>query len=109
MLDEIVKDGESNPNYYLKKRLNEYGVKIYTSAKVEKVTIDSVTYSKDGTSFTIENVDTIINATGRRAYNPLKEVLQNNKIEVISVGDCNEKAKNGYLAIREGFIAGLQC
>ncbi len=109
MLAEIVKDGESNPNYYLKKRLNEYGVKINTSAKVEKVTKDSVTYSKDGNSYTIENVDTIINATGRRAYAHLKEVLQNSNIEVIAVGDCNERAKNGYLAIREGFIVGLQC
>lgn len=42
MLPEIVKDGEHTPNKYLKERLAEYQVAIYTSTEVTEIRDDCV-------------------------------------------------------------------
>ena len=107
LLPEIVKDGEDNPTYYLKKRLKQKQVKVITSAKVAEVGKDYVSYEKDASVFRIEQVETIVAAVGMRADMRLKEELATCAFRIISVGDCNETAGNGYRAIREGFEAGI--
>ena len=107
MLPQIVKDGEANPTYYLMKRFEEYGVKILTSAAVQEVRADGIVYKKDDECVSIDGVDTIIAAIGVRANTTLADSLQDKSYTVISVGDCNGRAKNGYRDIQEGFEAGL--
>lgn len=107
MLPEIVKDGEDNPTYYLKKRLQRKGVKAITSARVTEVGQDFVSYEKNASVFRIEQVETVVAAIGMCADMRLKEELKSCAFPVISIGDCNETAGNGYRAIREGFEAGI--
>lgn len=108
MLPQIVKDGEPGPTYYLKKRMSEYGVKVLTSAAVQEVKEHAVIYKKDDTCMEIAEVDTTVVAIGVRANTSLEESLTGCSYKVVSVGDCHERAKNGYRGIQEGFEAGLK-
>lgn len=108
MLPQIVKDGEPAPTYYLKKRMDEYGVKVLTSAAVQEVKPNAVVYKKDDKLCEISDVDTTVIAIGVRANTALEEELQGSSYTVVSVGDCHERAKNGYRGIQEGFEAGIR-
>lgn len=107
-LSDIALDGEPAPVSFLKQRMSNRGVKIIISANIKEIKENAVIYVKDGEEITIENVDTSIIALGVVANKNLYTELQNVNYEVISVGDCNEKAKNGYLNIRDGFEIGLK-
>ena len=61
---------------------------------------------KDGQTFTIESVDTVIVAVGVKTDLTLIDKIDQLSCKVIKVGDANG-VKNGYLGIREGFEAGL--
>lgn len=108
MLPQIVKDGEPAPTYYLKKRMSEYGVKVLTSAAVQEVKENAVVYKKDEQFVEINDVDTTVIAIGVRANTVLEEALKGCTYKVVSVGDCHERAKNGYRGIQEGYEAGLR-
>jgi pyruvate/2-oxoglutarate dehydrogenase complex dihydrolipoamide dehydrogenase (E3) component len=107
MMPKIMADGEPTPTMLMLRRYAQYGVVTLTSAKVKAIAADSVTYEKDGAEGSVEHVDTIINAMGRRADQSLLKELEGSGYEVISVGDALE-AKSGYLGIREGYEAGLR-
>lgn len=107
MMPQIMADGEPTPTMLMLRRYDRYGVKVLTSAKVKEIGKTSVTYEKDGTEGTVEQVDTIINAMGRKADLSLLAQLEGSGYEIISVGDAKE-AKSGYLGIREGYEAGLR-
>lgn len=108
MLPQIVKDGEPAPTYYLKKRMSEYSVKVLTSAAVQEVKENAVVYKKDEQFVEINDVDTTVIAIGVRANTVLEEALKGCTYKVVSVGDCHERAKNGYRGIQEGYEAGLR-
>lgn len=107
MLPQIVKDGEPAPTYYLKKRMAEHGVKVLTSAAVQEVKEHGVVYKKDESCAEITDVDTVVIAIGVRANTALEESLTDCDFTVVSVGDCHERAKNGYRGIQEGYEAGI--
>ena len=106
MLPQIMKDGEPSPAYYMKKRMQENGVKIYTSTKLTEVGDHCVFAEKDGEKIQIDQVDTVIVAVGVRTEQSLMECVEKLDCKVIKVGDANG-VKNGYLGIREGYEAGL--
>ena len=106
MMPQIVRDGEPASTYYLIKRINEYGVKVLTSAAVQEISANSVIYKKDGVISELIDIDTVIIAIGVRACTVLEGELADCGATVISVGDCHDHAKNGYMGIREGFEAG---
>ena len=106
MLPQIMKDGEASPAYYMKKRMQENGVKIYTSTKLTEVGDHCVFAEKDGEKIRIDQVDTVIVAVGVRTEQSLMECVEKLECKVIKVGDANG-VKNGYLGIREGYEAGL--
>lgn len=108
MLPQIVKDGEPAPTSFLLERLAAHGVRVLTSAAVRGVEADAVVYEKDGEQVRLGDVDTVIVAIGARANTALGDTLTDAPYQVISVGDCNERAKNGYRGIQEGFEAGLR-
>lgn len=74
MTPNIVSDGEESAIYYLKRWLDEKHVHVYT-AKVSKVTKDSVNYLKNGETSQITGIDTIVIATGRKNDNTLLDSL----------------------------------
>lgn len=106
MREDIVMDGEPNPTYYMKQRFAEHDVQILTSAAVQTVEPHAVVYRKDGREHRIEDVDTIVNATGVRPNQILAKELEDAAYPVIVIGDARS-GKNGYLDIREGYEAGL--
>ena len=108
MLPQIVKDGEPAPTYYLKKRMAEHGVKVLTSAAVQEVKEHGVVYKKDDSCIEIADVDTVVIAIGVRANTALEESLTDCSFTIVSVGDCHERAKNGYRGIQEGYEAGIR-
>ena len=106
MLPQIMKDGEPSPAKYMKERFRANGVKIYTSTKLTEVGDHCVIAEREGESFTIENVDTVIIAVGVRSDRSLLDHVEDLSCKIMKVGDANG-VKNGYLGIREGFEAGL--
>lgn len=106
MTPNIVSDGEESAIYYLKRWLDEKHVHVYTSAKVSKVTKDSVNYLKNGETSQITGIDTIVIATGRKNDNTLLDSLQGAAYQVSTIGDA-KKPKSGYLDIKEGYEAGI--
>jgi pyruvate/2-oxoglutarate dehydrogenase complex dihydrolipoamide dehydrogenase (E3) component len=108
MLDQIVRDGEPAPTSFLLERLAAHGVNVLTSAAVKSVEADAVVYEKSGDQVRLGDVDTVIVAIGARANTNLAGTLADAPYQVVSVGDCNERAKNGYRGIQEGFEAGLR-
>lgn len=106
MLPQIMKDGEPSPAKYMKERFRANGVKIYTSTKLTEVGDHCVIAEREGESFTIENVDTVIIAVGVRSNRSLLDHVEDLSCKIMKVGDANG-VKNGYLGIREGFEAGL--
>lgn len=106
-MKQIVKEGEPNSNYYLLNNMAKHQVKVYTEAMVKALGERLVTFSHQGSIMTIDDVDTIVIATGMRPFNPLVRVLEGLSIQKIVIGDALD-AKNGLLNIREGFRAGLE-
>lgn len=107
MLPEIIKDGEANTVKYLKERLADNDVDIYTSTKLLKIGNHEVTAEQAGQQMTIQKVDTVVIAVGVQAERGTLKMLKEFACPVITVGDA-AGVKNGYLGIREGFEAGLQ-
>lgn len=106
MLPQIMKDGEASPAYYMKKRMKENNVQIYTSTKLTEIGDHCVMAEKDGQELRVDNVDTVIVAVGVRPEMSILNCVENLTCKVLKVGDANG-VKNGYLGIREGFEAGL--
>jgi 2,4-dienoyl-CoA reductase-like NADH-dependent reductase (Old Yellow Enzyme family)/thioredoxin reductase len=106
MMSDIMRDGEASPTMYLMKRFEEYGVKILTSTKLKEIGDRSVLAERDGSDFTIDEVDTVVIAVGVKTDQKLLGEVENIGCRVIKVGDANG-VKNGYKGIREGFEAGL--
>ncbi|MDO4553905.1 MAG: FAD-dependent oxidoreductase [Lachnospiraceae bacterium] len=106
MMPVIVADGEDSVVYYLNKRFKEAGVHVYTSAKVSMIAADHVSFTQNEKENTIDQVDTIVIATGRRSDATLADSLDGAAYQVVTVGDA-KKAKQGYIDIREGYEAGL--
>jgi NADH dehydrogenase FAD-containing subunit len=107
LLISYLKDGEPAPTYYLKKRMAEHGVKVLTSAAVQEVKEHGVVYKKDDSCAEISDVDTVVIAIGVRANTALEESLTDCSFAIVSIGDCHERAKNGYRGIQEGYEAGI--
>ena len=64
MKSNIIMDDTSPSRSILVQRMADKGVNIITDSRVVKVTPTTLEYQKDGNTITIENVDTIIEATG---------------------------------------------
>ena len=55
-----------------------------------------------GETRTLEDIDTVIIATGVRPYAPLADVLESLAIPTVLLGDA-KSAKNGFANIQEAF------
>ncbi len=88
----------------LAKRLKEYGVKIYTGAKVLHLTDRNavVQQAKKEFSFPIE---TVVNAVGVRSNRALPDALDGSGLEVHVISDAVEP-RRALEAICEGFEVG---
>ena len=94
-----------NNDQHLRKMVKDRGVNVVAGAKVTQITPESVTYEKDGETFTIA-CDTVLNAAGFRANDTLEDACLAVCDDVTVVGDAVGPRKildaihEGYHAIR---------
>ena len=106
MREDIAIDGEGGSVYYLKKRLAEKQVAVFTGAAVSEVRAGAVAYQKDKKAGVLEGIDTVISAVGSRSRGELAAQLEGLTVPVFTVGDAKQ-ARNGLAAVQEGYEAGL--
>jgi len=100
MLPQIAQDVVFNVNYFLQKRLKEYGVKVLANTKLKEIRKDTVIVEKDGAETELGPFDTVILAVGFASVNDLEAQLKD-KVEVHVIGDAKEPRK-ALEAIFEG-------
>lgn len=105
--DSIATDAVFNPRKLLLESLAKYGVDVYVSAKTLEITDHSVIFDLNGTAITIENVGTIIAATGGRPNHTLADELSEYDGNVICLGDASS-LKDGLKNIREAFEMAME-
>ena len=66
-----------------------------------------MSYSLKDKDYILSNLDTIICATGSRSNSDFVDKIKNNFENIHVIGDAS-RARNAYLAIREGYELGLK-
>jgi len=79
-------------NYYVRKKIAEFGGKIITLAKVVEVTREGAVYEKEGQK-TLEKADTVVVALGTKPNTQLLEKLKGKVPEIYTVGDAVKRGK----------------
>ncbi len=93
MKSNIIMDDTSPSRSILVQRMADKGVNIITDSRVVKVTPTTLEYQKDGNTITIENVDTVIEATGYYADHELKKTLDQMQLSYNVLGDAATPGK----------------
>lgn len=88
MADNVMKDDVSYGRSLLVRRMKEKGVNILVGAKVESINGEELVYTKDGASFTLKGIDTVVSAVGTRSVNNLAAELEGSGIRVLIAGDA---------------------
>lgn len=105
MIDRIPTEGEPNVLYFLRKELDEWGVKLITDAAVTGIDESGVTYKRTGQDIVISDVDSVVIAIGSKSANSLERPLKELGVKVTVVGDAVRPGK-GLFAHDEGYRAG---
>lgn len=105
MLDDILATADHclNNDQALRAMLAERNIPAICSAKVTRITPDSVTYVKDGKEASID-CDTVMIAAGYRANNQLEEALEGFVKDLTVIGDA-EAPRKILTAVHEGYHA----
>lgn len=105
MLDDILATADHclNNDQALRAMLAERNITAICSAKVTRITPDSVTYIKDGKEASID-CDTVMIAAGYRANNQLEEALEGFVKDLTVIGDA-EAPRKILTAVHEGYHA----
>ena len=107
MRSGIAEDASARPRKFLLERLEAAKAAIYTNAGVLMIGKDAVYIEQDKQPKKLENVDTVVIATGSKSYAPLLQELQNCACEVLAIGDANG-VKDGKHNMHEAFATALQ-
>ncbi len=105
MLDDIlvIADHCLNNDQALRAMIKERDIKIIGNAKVNKITDETIAYSKDGQECILA-CDTVIIAAGYHANNQLEAVLEQKTDNITVVGDA-EAPRKIITAVHEGYHA----
>ena len=88
MLSEIAMDVPLAAGYFLRRRLEEYGVQIETKTSVIEFLEDGALVNRGGKELRLEGFDTIVLALGTQSVNSLKEQLEKKISELYVIGDA---------------------
>lgn len=88
MLDALAKESVKRSRVVLMQRLQESGVKAYTSTKVLEILPDGIRAEHAGEEICLNGFDQVVMALGFRAYNPLQEAAETSAKEVYVIGDA---------------------
>jgi len=111
MLQDVVMQDEPLSQIAMKEGLAEANVNVLTSAKVIKITDDSVTYEKDGEEVTIP-ADTVIAALGLKSRTDIVYRFKDIVSDTYVIGDANRARKlyncndEAWLAVRK--LSGIE-
>ena len=106
MREAIAADEQPTVRFFLMKRLEEHKTQMHTSAKVTRFFDDGVEVEENGETKSLRGFDTIVLATGVKAYNPLQEKLEGICKEVYVIGDAEDTGPANK-ATEAGMTAGL--
>lgn len=101
MLPEIGMNFVPSIKTFLKERYKQYGVREITNSMVKEICENSITYEQNGEVKELSNIDTVVIASGSKAYNPLEVKLQGSVKELYVIGDA-KKVRLALDAIEEG-------
>jgi NADPH-dependent 2,4-dienoyl-CoA reductase/sulfur reductase-like enzyme len=108
MLDTIAK-GESNTILpTLMNNFKKYGVISLTGQSVKEITEKSVICQDDGNNISEISCDFVVIAAGAKPVEFPIDKLEASGIQVVKVGDCNERALDIENAIKTGYDASNQ-
>jgi pyruvate/2-oxoglutarate dehydrogenase complex dihydrolipoamide dehydrogenase (E3) component len=107
MREDILIGCERETALMLRKAIKEYGMNVYTNAKVCEIGDDTVNLERKGKEIMLEEVDTVVIAAGSKPFNVLQEPLEALGIKTRVIGDSLE-VRNGLKDIYEGFMAGYE-
>lgn len=102
MAHEIMANESGSGRSLLVQRMMEKGIQIICDAKVEKVSENTIQYSKNGVGYEITDADTLVLAMGYRPDSTLQEQLAEAGMTSTVLGDC-KKLGNIKDAISEGY------
>ena len=102
MAHEIMANESGPGRSLLVQRMMEKGIQIICDAKVEKVSENTIQYSKNGVGYEITDADTLVLAMGYRPDSTLQEQLAEAGMTSTVLGDC-KKLGNIKDAISEGY------
>lgn len=105
MLPKVGKDIGKSTKWVLLDKLERYGVKLLTDAKVEGIKAGVITYEKGGETCSAE-FDTIVLAAGSKSVKDTADMIKDLGIPFAAVGDCVAPGKIDG-AIHGGFLAAL--
>ena len=103
----IAEDASARPRKFLLERLETAKTAIYTNTSVLMIGTDTVYIEQNKQPKRLENVDTVVIATGSKSYAPLLQELQGCDCKVIAIGDANG-VKDGKYNMQEAFVMALQ-
>ncbi len=101
ILPELASDMAFGPRYYLLQSLEAHKVKVITSACLESVTPQGVSYSRNGLTETVGGIDTVVLAMGASPESKLARQLEGRAPQVHVIGDANNPG-NAMEAIAAG-------
>jgi len=102
----IAADEQATVRHFLMKRLEEHRTQMHTNAKVTRFFDDGVDVEENGETKSLRGFDTIVLATGVKAYNPLKEKVEGLCNEVYVIGDAEDTGPANK-ATEAGMAVGL--
>lgn len=107
MKPDIATEEHIDVKLLLVERLNQYGVKIVTNAKVKALDVGTVIFEKEGEEQKLGGFDSIVLALGAKSYNPLKEALEASEKKFTVIGDALQ-ARTITEAVYEGAKLGVR-
>ncbi|MEG0548020.1 MAG: FAD-dependent oxidoreductase [Coprobacillus sp.] len=93
MKPNIIMDDTSPSRSVLVQRMERKGVQIITNAKVVSVSESTITYEMNNQTYTLEDVDTVLQAVGYYSDHQLEKLLDSLKISYDVLGDALNPGK----------------
>jgi len=107
MLAHIGIDMIAEVRWSLLNELNQHGIKIFRSARIEQINENDIIVNNNNSQETWKKFDTIVSATGSESLNEMEEALKGIVEDLYVIGDA-VKPRKGVDAIQEGAEAGCK-
>ncbi|MDF2927356.1 MAG: hypothetical protein K0R57_6270 [Paenibacillaceae bacterium] len=101
MQDEVAKELVHTRKLFALEFIARHGLPVYTNTKCMAISEHSITLEQDGKVFELENIDTVVMATGSKSLNALIDTVKESGVPYHVIGDALAPRK-ALEAIYEG-------